>query len=191
MVVLSRICTKTGDRGTTCLGNGARVSKADARIVACGSVDELNSFLGLVIAHCSRRPFKRLLQEIQNDLFDVGADLCVPPSPKSASKRTRLRLDSFYAQRLEAKIDLYNARLKPLESFVLPGGAPAASWLHVARAVSRRAERDAVALSDREPVNPHVIIYLNRLSDLLFVMARVANQNGRRDVLWRPGKSRG
>ncbi|MBI4226972.1 MAG: cob(I)yrinic acid a,c-diamide adenosyltransferase, partial [Candidatus Omnitrophica bacterium] len=181
MVVLSKIYTKTGDRGETGLGDGTRVSKADLRIAAYGTVDELNAVLGLARRALSR-PAAATILAIQHDLFDVGADLCIPHT--TASRRPRLRVTPRYAQRLERAIDALTARLTPLNSFVLPGGAAAACWLHLARTVCRRAEREAVALNRREPMNPEVIIYLNRLSDLLFVMARAANRMGRRDVLW-------
>lgn len=186
MVVLSKIYTKTGDRGDTGLGDGARVSKADLRIAAYGTVDELNAVLGLARRALPASRAARLLA-LQHDLFDVGADLCVPQT--TASRRARLRVTGAYAQRLERAIDRLTARLRPLNSFVLPGGTPAAAWLHLARTVCRRAEREVVALSRREPVNDQVIIYLNRLSDLLFVMARAENRMGRADVLWEPGKT--
>ena len=186
-VVLSKIYTKTGDRGQTALGDGVRVSKTDRRIAAYGMVDELNALLGLALQAKPSKALAQSLRTIQHDLFDVGADLCVPQ--KTASSRTRLRITEAYAARLERAIDAGTARLKPLRSFVLPGGTAAAAWLHVARTVCRRAERDVVALHEREPVNPQVLTYLNRLSDLLFVMARLANHGGRRDVLWQPGRS--
>ena len=188
MVVLSKIYTKTGDRGDTGLGDGTRVSKADARIAAYGTVDELNALLGLVRLSGLSDKLAELVPAIQHELFDVGADLCVPEreAPKG---RPRLRVTAGYAARLERAIDGLNARLKPLKSFVLPGGTPAAAWLHLARTVCRRAEREVVALHQREPVNPQLLIYLNRLSDLLFVMARVANHDGRDDLLWEPGKT--
>ncbi len=187
MVVLSKIYTKTGDRGETGLGDGTRVSKADLRIAAYGTVDELNALLGLVLLCALPDGHADLVRAIQHDLFDVGADLAVPQA--TASTRSRLRVTAAYATRLERAIDACNARLTPLTSFVLPGGTPAASWFHLARTVCRRAEREVVALSRRDPINPQTIIYLNRLSDLLFVMARVANHDGRDDVLWEPGKT--
>jgi cob(I)alamin adenosyltransferase len=189
MVYLSRIYTKTGDGGETALGDSTRVPKDHLRVAAYGSVDELNAVLGLMRAYLPKSGRKaELLATIQNDLFDVGADLCLP-QPADESPGQRLRVQPEQASRLEAAIDRMNARLTPLTSFVLPGGTPGAAWCHLGRAVCRRAERDAVALARKEPVNPQVIIYLNRLSDLLFVLARVLNHDGRSDVLWQPGKS--
>lgn len=187
MVYLSRIYTRSGDDGTTGLGDGTRVPKHDLRVVAYGEVDELNAVLGLALASASEVPEKELLCSIQNDLFDVGADLCVPLTAKDQ----RLRITIQHVTRLEEAIDRLNADLQPLHSFVLPGGSVAAGWLHLARTVCRRAERAAVALYGHEPaaVNPQVLAYLNRLSDLLFVLARVANDGGRQDVLWVPGKN--
>jgi cob(I)alamin adenosyltransferase len=186
MVYLSRIYTRTGDRGETALGDGTRVPKDDARVAAYGSVDELNSVLGLLLAQHPRPAEADFLQGIQNDLFDIGADLCLPAPPDEAPG-ARLRIRPEQAQRLEQAIDRLNAGLQPLTSFVLPGGHAAAAWAHLARTVCRRAEREVVTLSRAEPVNPEVVVYLNRLSDLLFVLARVYNNNGRDDVLWRPG----
>jgi cob(I)alamin adenosyltransferase len=190
MVYLSRIYTKTGDQGDTSLGDGQRVPKDHPRVAAYGSVDELNAVLGLVRA--SAPPLdddvRTLLDSIQNDLFDVGADLCVPATPEEAPGQV-LRVRAEQALRLEQAIDRYNENLQPLRSFVLPGGTIAAAWCHVARTVCRRAERDVVTLARAETVNPQVIIYLNRLSDLLFVLARTCNENGRNDVLWVPGKT--
>lgn len=188
MVVLSNIYTKTGDRGETGLGDGTRVPKTDLRITAYGTVDELNAVLGVAIASGPPAEAAALLRAIQHDLFDVGADLCIPQREDPRGRKA-LRVSERYATRLERTMDILNARLAPLNSFVLPGGTPAAVWLHVARTVCRRAERDVVALSRRDTINPQVIIYLNRLSDLLFVMARVANQEGQGDVLWEPGKT--
>jgi cob(I)alamin adenosyltransferase len=185
MVYLSRIYTKTGDQGETGLGDGTRVSKDHTRVTAYGSVDELNAVLGVLVVHATEE-LAGLLREVQNDLFDVGADLCVPPSAGDAGK---LRVTARQVERLEKLIDRHNENLQPLRSFVLPGGTPAAAWCHLARTVCRRAERDVVTLMRSESVNQHVLIYLNRLSDLLFVLARVANDNGRQDVLWTPGKS--
>jgi cob(I)alamin adenosyltransferase len=199
MVYLSRIYTKTGDRGDTALGDGSRVPKDHPRVAAYGSVDELNSVLGLLIAFQPELPEVDLLTSIQNDLFDVGADLCVPqpkdgplsPAPLPPGERgdKGLRVSEKQALRLEAAIDRLNADLRPLTSFVLPGGTPAAAWCHLARTVCRRAERDVVTLMRSETINPQVIVYLNRLSDLLFVLARVCNEHGSADVLWIPGKS--
>ena len=188
MVYLSRIYTKTGDKGETALGDGTRVPKDHPRVAAFGSVDELNSVLGLLLAHEGELPEAELLRSLQNELFDVGADLCAPLPPKGEAD-PRLRIQASQAERLEEAIDRLNASLQPLTSFVLPGGSLGAAWCHLARTVCRRAERDVVALSHTEPVNPQVIIYLNRLSDLLFVLARVLNGNGSLDVLWVPGKT--
>jgi cob(I)alamin adenosyltransferase len=188
MVYLSRIYTKTGDTGETGLGDGSRVPKDHPRVAAYGSVDELNAVLGLLLAHHPDLPEAALLRGIQNDLFDVGADLCVPLTPEEAPGQ-RLRVKEEQALRLEAAIDRLNEGLQPLRSFVLPGGRPAAAWCHLARTVCRRAERDVVTLAHQEPVNPQVIVYLNRLSDLLFVLARAWNDGGQGDVLWVPGQT--
>src|SRR5437870_5003633 len=188
MVYLSRIYTKTGDRGDTALGDGSRVPKNHPRVAAYGSVDELNAVLGLLLAIEPQVAEAELLRSIQNDLFDVGADLCRPqPAEETAGQRLRIRAE--HGQRLEQAIDRLNADLAPLTSFVLPGGRPAAAWCHLGRTVCRRAERDVVTLSQAEAVNPQVIVYLNRLSDLLFVLARVYNNQGQADVLWVPGKT--
>jgi cob(I)alamin adenosyltransferase len=187
VVYLSRIYTKTGDQGETALGDGTRVPKDHPRVAAYGTVDELNAVLGLLLAQPAGPPPEAdLLRGVQNDLFDVGADLC-RPQPPDEPPGLALRVREQQALRLEAAIDRLNAGLQPLTSFVLPGGAPAAAWCHLARTVCRRAEREVVALARAEPVNPHVVIYLNRLSDLLFVLARVYNQGGPGDVLWVPG----
>lgn len=188
MVYLSRIYTRTGDAGETSLGDGTRVPKDHPRVTAYGSVDELNAVLGLLLANHPDTAEADLLRGIQNDLFDVGADLCVPPPPDEAPG-TKLRIKPEQPARLESAIDRLNAALKPLTSFILPGGRGPAAWCHLARTVCRRAERDVITLSHGEPVNPQVIIYLNRLSDLLFVLARVYNSNGQEDVLWQPGKT--
>jgi cob(I)alamin adenosyltransferase len=188
MVYLSRIYTKSGDQGETGLGDGSRVPKDHPRVAAYGSVDELNAVLGLLLAQEPQFPEAELLRTIQNDLFDVGADLCVPLTPATPGP-PRLRVQPEQARRLEEAIDRLNASLAPLHSFVLPGGSPPAAWCHLARTVCRRAERDVVQLARGEPINPESIIYLNRLSDLLFVLARVCNRNGQDDVLWVPGKT--
>jgi cob(I)alamin adenosyltransferase len=188
MVFLSRIYTKTGDQGDTALGDGTRVPKDYPRVAAFGTVDELNSVLGLLLAHQADLPEAELLRGIQNELFDVGADLCAPLPPKGEAD-PRLRIQPSQAERLEKAIDRLNASLQPLKSFVLAGGSIGAAWCHLARTVCRRAERDVVALARSEPVNPQVVIYLNRLSDFLFVLARVLNANGSLDVLWVPGKT--
>jgi cob(I)alamin adenosyltransferase len=186
MVYLSRIYTRTGDAGETALGDGTRVPKDHPRVTAYGSVDELNAVLGLLLA-CGSAAETELVRGIQNDLFDVGADLCVPP-PADETPGARLRVRPEQAERLEHAIDRLNAALSPLTSFVLPGGSVAAAWAHLARTVCRRAERDVVTLARAETVNPAVVVYLNRLSDLLFVLARVYNNNGRDDILWQPGR---
>ncbi|MFN4259244.1 MAG: cob(I)yrinic acid a,c-diamide adenosyltransferase [Gemmataceae bacterium] len=187
MVYLSRIYTKTGDQGETSLGDGTRVSKDAPRVAAYGSVDELNAVLGLLLAQHPDVPEADLLRDVQNDLFDVGADLCVPQIGAASGSRLRVRPEQ--ARRLEEAMDRLNASLAPLTSFVLPGGRPAAALCHLARTVCRRAERDVVTLSRLEPLNDQVIVYLNRLSDLLFVLARVHNDQGRQDVLWVPGRT--
>jgi cob(I)alamin adenosyltransferase len=187
MVYLARIYTKSGDQGETGLGDGTRVPKDHPRVAAYGAVDELNAVLGLLLAHHPSLPEAELLRGVQNDLFDVGADLCVPPvADEQPGQRLRVRAEQ--AARLEQAIDRLNASLQPLTSFVLPGGTPAAAWCHLARTVCRRAERDVVTLARQEPVNPQVIVYLNRLSDLLFVLARVCNHSSAADVLWVPGQ---
>ena len=185
MVHLNRIYTRTGDDGTTALGDGARLAKHHARIEAYGTVDELSSTIGLALAHGAQAPWRDWLLAIQNDLFDVGSDLCVP-----GSGGDKLRIQPAYVDRLEGWIDEVNRDLQPLKSFVLPGGSPCAAWLHLARTVCRRAERLVSALASiaGEELGGEVLRYLNRLSDLLFVLARVANDGGKADVLWEPGK---
>lgn len=187
MVRLDRIYTKTGDAGTTALGDGIRVPKTNLRVEAYGTVDELNSVIGLATLHCTGA-IKVLLRSVGNDLFDVGADLCVPPSDKPYAKKA-LRIVPAQVARLEGLIDTYNAKLKPLNSFTLPGGTPAASWCHLGRTVCRRAERRVAALMEKETVNPDVMRYLNRLSDLLYVLTRFINGRGNHDVLWVPGQN--
>jgi cob(I)alamin adenosyltransferase len=183
-VRLTRIYTRGGDAGQTSLGDGSRVSKTDPRIEAYGTVDELNSALGLVLAAGPPVEFRPWLERIQNELFDLGADLAVPLE----DARERLRIDPRQVEWLEQLCDLVNARLEPLRSFVLPGGTEAAARLHVARAVCRRAERRAVALGELARVNPAAVAYLNRLSDLLFILARASNADaGRAEPLWKPG----
>jgi len=186
MVYLNRIYTKTGDTGETSLGDGRRVPKTDVRIVAYGTVDELNSTLGCVLAADKETELAGILTRIQNDLFDLGADLCVPES-KEPPAHTPLRVTAEQVTQVEHWIDAANERLKPLTSFILPGGSTTAARLHVARTVCRRSEIEVLRLAAIEQVNPQVIIYLNRLSDLLFVLARCANGNGQQDVLWVPG----
>lgn len=189
MVRLDRIYTKAGDDGTTALGDGVRVAKASVRVEAFGAVDELNALLGL-LALAVRGGTKGLVASIQNDLFDLGADLCVPPRDTAHARRA-LRVTSDQVVRLERAIDTLNAKLKPLGSFILPGGTVAASWCHLARTVCRRAERRVASLMEREKVNAEVLRYLNRLSDFLFVLGRALNGNGRRDALWVPGRNAG
>ena len=189
MVKLNKIYTKTGDDGTTGLVRGPRRVKYDLRVEAFGTVDEANSFIGMARLHTTAMPkLDRVLAHIQNDLFDLGSDLATPGADPAGSPPS-LRITEAQAGWVEQQIDYYNEALKPLTSFVLPGGAPLAVALHLARTVTRRAERLVVELIAAEPdVNNAVIVYLNRLSDLMFVMARVANANGENDVLWSPGK---
>lgn len=193
MVRLDRIYTRTGDDGSTGLGDGTRLPKHHLRIAAYGTVDETSSVLGLCLTHGVPAELVEPLRRIQNDLFDAGADLAVPgvSAERGAGKGSRLRLDPSYTERLEGWIDRWNEGLTPLKSFILPGGTPAAAWLHLARTVCRRAERLVVELAaradEKDRVNPEVLRYLNRLSDLLFVFARAANGGGRDDVLWKPG----
>jgi len=192
MVVLSKIYTRTGDDGTTALASGQRVAKYDLRVEAYGTVDETNAAIGL--ARLNTRDempmLDAMLARIQNDLFDLGADLSYPDEAKDA--RGRLAVTDAQVEWLETEIDALNRDLQPLRSFVLPGGAPAASFLHLARTLSRRAERLMVALASRpnEPIGPPALRYINRLSDFLFVAARYANDKGRADVLWVPGQNR-
>ncbi len=189
MVKLNKIYTRTGDDGTTGLVRGPRRVKYDLRVEAFGTVDEANSFIGLARLNTGSMPkLDRLLAHIQNDLFDLGSDLATPGADPAGSPPS-LRITPAQADWVEQQIDYYNEGLKPLTSFVLPGGTPLAVALHVARTVTRRAERLVVELIAAEPdVNNAVLVYLNRLSDLMFVMARVANANGENDVLWSPGK---
>lgn len=188
MVYLNRIYTKSGDAGETSLGDGARVPKTHPRIAAYGGVDELNAVIGMVLTSPLPAPWSTWLTHIQNDLFDVGADLCLPET--ESPPYPPLRVVAAQAEQLERWIDTINERLTPLTSFVLPGGSVAAAHLHWARTVCRRVELGVIALAALEPVNPQVTIYLNRLSDLLFVLARAANDHGAADVLWVPGKHR-
>lgn len=193
MVKLNKIYTRTGDEGTTGLGTGERRSKADLRIEACGVVDEANACIGLARLHtASAHPqIDAMLARIQNDLFDLGADLTVPDDGKPLDYEP-LRIVGSQVERLEKDIDLLNRELQPLKSFVLNGGTPAAAALHLARTVARRAERVMVALAANpaEHVNREGMKYMNRVSDFLFVAARAVNDNGNADVLWVPGKNR-
>ncbi|MFN0196427.1 MAG: cob(I)yrinic acid a,c-diamide adenosyltransferase [Planctomycetaceae bacterium] len=220
MVYLNRIYTRTGDAGETSLGDGSRVAKTHPRIAAYGTVDELNSILGLVLVVPVDEPLAGRIGNIQHDLFDLGADLCVPekrqeqssiawPTGKPAEPESSidhifdapvaeisspndssLRVTAGQVERLENWIDEATAQLEPLHSFVLPGGSPAAAHLHLARTVCRRAEIAVLALAAVEAINPQAVMYLNRLSDLLFVWARMENSKGKTDVLWIPGKNR-
>ncbi len=190
MVVLNRIYTRSGDDGTTSLGSGERRKKYDLRIAAYGTVDEVGATLGLARLHTSGSLVDAMLARIQNDLFDLGADLCSPDKGKGPGGE-RLAINDAQVKRLEDEIDQLNAELAPLRSFVLPGGTPAAAFLHLARTVCRRAERLIVELKDTgESVSPQVLSYVNRLSDFLFVASRTVNENGARDVLWVPGANR-
>jgi len=190
MVVLNKIYTKTGDAGETALGNGARVAKHSLRVAAYGTVDELNATVGMARQQ-AQGEIDRLLSLIQNDLFDLGADLCTPDMEKDAdAEYPPLRMAAAQVSRLEAEIDAMNARLEPLRSFILPGGSALAAHLHVCRTVCRRAERMTVELATMESVNPEAVKYLNRLSDWFFVTGRIANDDGKSDVLWVPGANR-
>ena len=187
MVTLSQIYTRGGDQGQTSLGDGSRVRKHSCRVAAYGTVDEANAVIGIVRLHAGDAA-DAMLGRIQNDLFDLGADLCRPGSDEPGARV--LRVQETQVVRLEQEIDAMNAELAPLGSFVLPGGSPAAAHLHLARTVARRAERLVVELIEAEPVNPAALRYLNRLSDHLFVMSRWLNNRGEGDVLWVPGANR-
>lgn len=187
MVTLNRIYTKTGDKGETALGDGTRVPKDSLRIAAYGTTDEANAAIGIARLHTDG-DLDEILKRIQNDLFDLGADLCVPETGRRTEGR--LRVSDAQVERLEREIDQMNGALAPLASFVLPGGTAAAAYLHLARVIVRRAERLIVELSRVEKINPAAIRYTNRLSDLLFVASRFANDKGKRDVLWTPGANR-
>lgn len=190
MVVLNKIYTRTGDAGETALGDGVRVAKHSLRVTAYGTVDELNATLGLARLHADEATAASLAR-IQNDLFDLGADLCRPGMERDhEAEFTPLRVTGPQVARLEAEIDAMNAELEPLRSFILPGGSPLAAHLHLCRTVARRAERLTVELSRVESINPAAVSYLNRLSDWFFVAGRMANDSGRADVLWVPGANR-
>ena len=189
LVKLTKIYTRTGDDGTTGLVDGSRVSKVDPRMAAIGDVDEANSAIGVAIAAMDEGEARAALIRIQHDLFDLGADVATPGDDFAPSDMV-LRIVPGQIDRLEREIDRMNAGLAPLASFVLPGGAPAAAALHLARAIVRRAERAAVAAAATVPLNPAALAYLNRLSDFLFVCARHVNQNAGGDVLWKPGATR-
>ena len=197
MVTLTRIYTRGGDSGQTSLGRGERVAKHDPRVEAYGTVDEANSVLGLARSAITRTalggpPYHEadaMLARIQNDLFDLGADLCTPEGEAKRGEQA-LRIVASQVERLEHEIDAMNADLEPLKSFILPGGSEAAAWLHLARTVARRAERSVTALAAEQPVSAEAVRYINRLSDHLFVLARKLNDNGGSDVLWVPGANR-
>ena len=190
MVVLSKIYTRTGDTGQTALGDGSRVAKHSPRVAAYGTVDETNATIGMARLYATG-DMDAALARIQNDLFDLGADLCTPDQENDASAPyPRLRMIAAQTDRLEQEIDALNARLTPLRSFVLPAGSPLAAHLHLCRTTCRRAERLATELAIVEPVNPEAVKYLNRLSDWFFVAGRIANDDGRADVLWTPGANR-
>ena len=186
MVKLNKIYTRTGDSGETSLVNGARVSKHSRRPAAFGEVDEVNSVIGLARLH-AEGICDDMSSRIQNDLFDIGADLCVPIAEKN---KDRLRLSTNQIETLELEIDEMNSILEPLNSFVLPGGCRSATFLHMARTICRRAERSVVSLRSQEQINENTLVYLNRLSDWLFVASRVENQENSSEVLWAPGKNK-
>lgn len=190
MVILNKIYTKTGDDGTTALSTGERRPKDNARVATYGTVDETNATIGLVRLHTKDQDtLDGMLSRIQNDLFDLGADLATPHTDEDLGWEP-LRIAKSQVDRLESEIDQLNTDLEPLRSFVLPGGSPASTYLHLARTVARRAERHLVDLMRDEAVSPDAITYLNRLSDFLFVAARWANDTGKADVLWVPGQNR-
>jgi cob(I)alamin adenosyltransferase len=185
---LDKIYTRTGDDGRTSLGDGSRLPKYHVRVAAYGSIDEANSVIGIAQLHVQDAEVRNVLHHIQNDLFDVGADLCRPERP--ASGAPPLRVSDQQVEWLEKTIDTFNAGLAPLDSFVLPGGSAASAHLHHARTVTRRAERYVAQTAAQEPVNPAVLKYVNRLSDFLFVLARYLNDRGAQDVRWQPGLHR-
>ena len=189
MVKLNKIYTRTGDDGTTGLVDGSRLPKHAARMEAIGAVDESNSALGLAAIALVGSDHGALITRVQNDLFDLGADLATPGDDFAPSEMT-LRMVASQSEWIEAAIDRLNEAMPPLTSFILPGGSEAAARVHIARASVRRAERSAVALAQQSPVNPAALTYLNRLSDLLFVLTRAINDNGAADVLWVPGQNR-
>ena len=190
MVVLNKIYTRTGDAGETALGDGSRVAKHSARVVAYGTVDELNAVLGVARLHADGEMAEQL-KAIQNDLFDLGADLCTPNMEKDEERPyPSLRIIPAQIDRLERQIDAMNAKLEPLRSFIMPGGSALAAHLHICRTVARRAERMSVELGTVESINAEGVKYLNRLSDWFFVAGRIANNDGKDDVLWVPGANR-
>lgn len=198
MVQLTQITTRSGDKGKTSLGNGQRVFKNTTRIDLIGTIDELNSIIGVALSvkqndgqsHENDTTLIHDLRSIQHDLFDMGADLCMPQS-LSDTGNGNLRITEHHVHRLDAMVEFYNNKLSPLTSFVLPGGTERAAYLHMCRTIARRAERCLVDLHTQEPVNPEILRYTNRLSDIFFVMARAANNNGTCDILWEPGKYHG
>jgi cob(I)alamin adenosyltransferase len=191
MVKLNKIYTRTGDDGSTGLVDGSRLSKDSARVSAYGDVDETNSVIGLVRLHLTNLTLDRILARIQNELFDLGADLATPlPAQGDADSEYALRIVASQVTQLETDLDALNADMNALTSFILPGGSAPAAYLHQARTVARRAERMMVTLTDDAPVNPQALAYINRLSDFLFVAARWCNNQGADDVLWEPGASR-
>lgn len=193
MVQLDRIYTRGGDAGQTSLGSGDRVAKHDLRVAAYGTVDETNAALGLARLHLGDYPATdAILGRIQNDLFDLGADLCTPEGDKRSARKNEgaLRIVAEQVTRLEQEIDALNDDLAPLTSFILPGGTAGAAHLHMARTIARRAERLMTELAGRKYVNPHALQYINRLSDHLFVLGRHLNDGGRADILWTPGQNR-
>ncbi len=191
MVVLNKIYTRSGDEGTTALGNGERRKKYDLRIAAYGTLDEANATIGLVRLHVGTgTPLDAVLTRIQNDLFDVQADLCMPGETGKGPGGSKLTVSETQVEWLESQIDRLNAELEPLRSFVLPGGSPAAAHLHLARTVCRRGERLMAELRDKEGVSAAALKYVNRLSDFLFVASRFMNDKGKADVLWVPGQNR-
>jgi cob(I)alamin adenosyltransferase len=189
LVKLTKIYTRTGDRGQTGLVDGSRVAKSDPRMAAIGDVDEANSAIGVALLHVADEGQRAMLGRIQNELFDLGADLATPGEDFAPADMS-LRIVAGQVARLEREIDAINERLKPLASFILPGGSPAAAHVHVARAVVRRAERAAVAAGAEVALNPQALAYINRLSDHLFVLARLINADAGGDVLWCPGSTR-
>ena len=185
MVTLNKIYTKSGDKGDTALGDGSRVSKDSERVIAYGNVDELNASIGIVKNFASKE-ISGILSEIQNDLFDLGADLCVPDDNESQKK---LKISNNQVKKLESNIDLMNKTLQPLKSFILPGGSKTASFMHLSRTICRRAERSLVSLKRKEKINENALKYLNRLSDWLFVASRLDNQENSSEILWEPGEN--
>ncbi len=191
MVKLNKIYTRTGDDGSTGLVDGTRLTKDSARVAAYGDVDEANAALGLVRLSLTNQRIDAMLARIQNELFDLGADLATPlPVGDAADSEYALRMIGSQTERLEAEIDELNTDMEALTSFVLPGGSPPSAYLHLARTVTRRAERTMVSLAAQEPVNPHALSYINRLSDFLFVAGRWCNAQGAGDVMWVPGETR-